>query len=51
MKKSHTATKPMTWVRDAKGNTYLCDQSAVSDSGKIIDQSECLDESENPHNN
>ncbi len=50
MAKGHKAAKPLTWVRDKDGNTYLCAQSAVSADGRIIDRNECLDESENPQN-
>jgi len=51
MAKAHQASKPMKWVRDDKGDTYLCSESAVSEEGRIIDHEECLDESENPQNN
>lgn len=50
----HKAAKPMVWIRDAEGNTYICPKSSVNDPENISKSEllkECLDESQNPQNN
>lgn len=49
----HKAAKPMVWVKDKSGNTYICPKSAVRDPKNIseCELRECMDESENPQNN
>lgn len=47
--KSHTATKPMTWVKDRDGNTYICPKEALVDSRSFEKKAlrkACIDESE-----
>lgn len=41
------------WVKDSKGNTYLCQKENLKDPKDFTEEElrECLDESENPQNN
>jgi hypothetical protein len=50
---AHKAAKPMTWVKDKDGNTYICAKEELVDPKKLtkkeLDQF-CLDESDKPWN-
>lgn len=51
--KPYRAAKPMVWVKDRSGTTYICPKSELKDP-KNVSQSElsqCMDESQNPQNN
>ena len=53
MMNSHVAAKPMVWVKDDEGNTYICPKAEVRDA-KSVSKHElrrCVDESQNPQNN
>ena len=49
----HKAAKPMVWVKDKSGNTYICPISAVKNAKDVSDEElrYCVNESENPQNN
>jgi len=51
---THKAAKPMVWIKDREGDTWICPKESVSEVGNISDDKlskECLNESENPQNN
>lgn len=51
--KPYKAAKPLVWVKDSSGTTYLCPKSELRDP-KNVSKEElalCMDESENPQNN
>ena len=50
---AHKAAKPMVWVKDKSGNTYICPKSALKNTKDVSEEElrQCLDESENPQNN
>ena len=44
----HKAAKPMTWVKDKEGNTYICSKEDLIDPKKVSKEeleSYCIDES------
>ncbi|MFH2000380.1 MAG: pyridoxamine 5'-phosphate oxidase family protein [Planctomycetota bacterium] len=49
----HQASKPMVWVKDNSGNTYICPKGSVKDPKhvKSSELKQCMNESENPQNN
>lgn len=49
----HKAAKPMTWVKDKEGNTYICPKDELVDSRTLSQEelkSYCLDEADKPWN-
>ena len=51
--KEHTAAKPMTWVKDKEGNTFICPKEELIDTNKISKEELarfCLDEQDKPWN-
>ena len=49
----YLAAKPMIWVKDKEGNTYMCPKASVRDLEHVTERElrECVDESNNPQNN
>jgi hypothetical protein len=52
MAQAHTAVKPLVWVRDEGGNTWLCPKESLRDPKHVSEQElrECVEESSNPQN-
>jgi hypothetical protein len=49
----HKAAKPMTWVKDKDGNTYICPKEELVDAKKLSKEElgqYCLDENDKPWN-
>jgi hypothetical protein len=49
----HRAAKPIVWVKDKNGETYLCPINAVKDPKNVTEAelAQCVNESHNPQNN
>jgi hypothetical protein len=50
---AHIAAKPMEWVKDREGNTYICPKSELVDVSKLNKeelQKLCIDEQDKPWN-
>ncbi len=52
MKNTHKAASPMIWIRDTKGETYVCPVGAVKDPKNPTEDELklCVNESFNPQN-
>ncbi len=53
-KNTYRAASPMIWIEDRQsGNTYVCPIGAVKDPDNPTSEElgQCVNESENPHNN
>ena len=51
--KEHKAAKPMEWVRDKDGNTYVCPKKELLDVKKLSKEELkklCIDEQDKPWN-
>ncbi|MHC4943788.1 MAG: hypothetical protein ACYTG7_12295 [Planctomycetota bacterium] len=51
---NHKAAKPMVWIKDSEGDTWICPVGAIKDlkgASRQELESACMNESENPQNN
>ena len=50
---THKAAKPLIWIKDRNGETYMCPLNAVKDPKNATEAelAQCMIESHNPQNN
>jgi hypothetical protein len=53
-KNTYKAARPMVWVKDSRGDTWICPVGSIKNPGGASEKElrgSCMNESENPQNN